>query len=55
MSIAPAPSPDTERFDDDLLVLTAEGNNDASTVFYERTASRLHGLVRRVLIDPAQS
>jgi len=55
LSIAPAPAADTERSDDDLLVLTAEGNKEAFAVFYDRTASRVYGLVKRVLIDPAQS
>ena len=55
MSIAPAPAADTERSDDDLLVLTAEGNQEAFALFYDRTASRVCGLVKRVLIDPAQS
>ena len=55
MSIAPAPAADTERSDDDLLVLTAEGNQEAFALFYDRTASRVYGLVKRVLIDPAQS
>jgi RNA polymerase sigma-70 factor (ECF subfamily) len=55
MTIAPAPEPGIERSDDDLLVLTAEGNRDAFTVFYDRTAPRVFGLVKRVLVDPAQS
>jgi RNA polymerase sigma-70 factor (ECF subfamily) len=55
LSIAPAPAADTERSDDDLLVLTAEGNKEAFAVFYDHTSSRVYGLVKRVLIDPAQS
>lgn len=55
MSLAPAPPVGVERSDDDLLVLIAEGNRQAFAVFYDRTASRVLGLVRRILVDPAQS
>ncbi|GAA4266582.1 ECF RNA polymerase sigma factor SigK [Frondihabitans peucedani] len=55
MTLAPAPSADTPRSDDDLLLLTAEGNREAFTLLYDRTAARILGLVRRVLIDQAQS
>jgi RNA polymerase sigma-70 factor (ECF subfamily) len=55
VSIAPAPEPGIDRSDDDLLLLASEGNNEAFTVFYDRTASRVLGLVTRVLIDPSQS
>lgn len=55
MTLAPAPSVDTPRSDDDLLLLTAEGNREAFTLLYDRTAARILGLVRRVLIDQAQS
>lgn len=55
MSIAPAPEPGIDRSDDDLLLLASEGNKEAFTVFYDRTASRVLGLVTRVLIDPSQS
>ncbi|MBD8540555.1 RNA polymerase subunit sigma, partial [Frigoribacterium sp. CFBP 8751] len=55
MPLAPAPPLGTERSDDDLLVLVAEGNQQAFAVFYDRTAARVLGLVRRILVDPAQS
>lgn len=55
MTLAPAPSVDTPRSDDDLLLLTAEGNREAFTLLYDRTAAGILGLVRRVLIDQAQS
>lgn len=53
MSIAPAPA--TYRSDEDLLILTAEGNRTAFTLFYDHTVSRVFGVVKRVLVDPAQS
>lgn len=40
---------------DHLLILVAGGDKDAFATFYDRTAPRVHGLVRRLLIDPAQS
>lgn len=55
MTLAPAPPVGVERSDDDLLALIAEGNQQAFAVFYDRTASRVLGLVRRILVDPAQS
>ncbi|MFF1635950.1 sigma-70 family RNA polymerase sigma factor [Leifsonia sp. NPDC058248] len=40
---------------DDLLRLTATGDRDAFSELYDRTAARVLGLIRRVLVDPAQS
>ncbi|GGI44728.1 RNA polymerase sigma-70 factor (ECF subfamily) [Agromyces flavus] len=39
----------------ELLVATAGGDRDAFSRFYDHTAARVHGLVRRVLVDPAQA
>ncbi|AMM22767.1 RNA polymerase subunit sigma (plasmid) [Frondihabitans sp. PAMC 28766] len=55
MRLAAAPPADTFRTDDDLLVLTAEGNQEAFGVLYDRISRRVFGLVKRVLVDPAQS
>ncbi|WP_371812345.1 ECF RNA polymerase sigma factor SigK [Frigoribacterium sp. CFBP 8766] len=55
MSLAPALPADTERSVDELLALVAEGNERAFAAFYDGTASRVLGLVRRILVDPAQS
>lgn len=55
MSLAAAPPPDMFRTDDDLLLLTAEGNKEAFSVLYDRISRRVFGLVKRVLVDPAQS
>jgi len=52
---APAAFADGHRTDDELLLATARGDERAFTDFYDRTASRVLGLIRRVLIDPAQS
>jgi len=41
--------------DDDLVAAFAAGDERAFGEFYDRTVSRVHGLVRRVLVDPAQS
>lgn len=40
---------------DDLLVRTAAGDRAAFSALYDRMAPRVLGLVRRVLVDPAQS
>lgn len=40
---------------DALLVRTATGDQQAFSAFYDHTASRVLGLIRRVLIDAAQS
>jgi RNA polymerase sigma-70 factor, ECF subfamily len=40
---------------DALLVRTASGDQAAFSAFYDHTASRVLGLIRRVLIDSAQS
>ncbi|MFF1573147.1 sigma-70 family RNA polymerase sigma factor [Leifsonia sp. NPDC058292] len=40
---------------DGLLALTATGDQRAFSELYDHTASRVLGLVRRVMIDPAQS
>ena len=46
------PSPASE---DDLLLATARGDQEAFAALYERLAPRVHGIVRRVVRDPAQS
>jgi RNA polymerase sigma-70 factor (ECF subfamily) len=38
-----------------LLELTAEGNREAFGELYSKLSARVHGMVRRVLRDPAQS
>ncbi|MFF2053187.1 ECF RNA polymerase sigma factor SigK [Leifsonia sp. NPDC058194] len=40
---------------DALLARTATGDQQAFSTFYDQTASRVLGLIRRVLIDSAQS
>lgn len=55
MPIAPAPPLGAPRSDDDLMQLVSEGNHDAFAALYDRISGRVLGLVRRVLIDPAQS
>lgn len=40
---------------DDLLTRTAAGDQGAFSVLYDHVASRVLGLVRRVLVDPSQS
>jgi RNA polymerase sigma-70 factor, ECF subfamily len=40
---------------DDLLLLIAKGDEGAFAELYERMSAPIHGLVRRVLRDPAQS
>ncbi|ROQ37222.1 RNA polymerase sigma factor (sigma-70 family) [Frondihabitans sp. PhB188] len=55
MTLAAAPPPDAPRTDEDLLALVAEGNHDAFAVFYDRICGRVFGLIKRVLVDPAQS
>ena len=39
----------------ELLVATAAGDRDAFSRFYDHMAARVHGLVRRVLVDAAQA
>jgi RNA polymerase sigma-70 factor (ECF subfamily) len=55
VTLFPAPPADVQRSDDDLLVLVGQGNKAAFAALYDRTAPRVMGLVKRVLIDPAQS
>jgi RNA polymerase sigma-70 factor (ECF subfamily) len=55
VSLAPALPAAPERSDDELLALVAEGDERAFAAFYDGTVSRVLGLVRRILIDPAQS
>lgn len=55
MTLAPAVFADTHRTDNDLLVLVAEENRRAFAVLYDRINGRVFGLVKKVLIDPAQS
>ncbi|MFF2275855.1 ECF RNA polymerase sigma factor SigK [Agromyces sp. NPDC058126] len=40
---------------DELLVATASGDREAFGRFYDETAARVFGLVRRVLVDAAQA
>ena len=40
---------------DDLLVAAATGDRAAFGELYDRTASRVFGLVRRIVVDPAQA
>jgi len=40
---------------DDLLVATGVGDRAAFGALYDRTAARIFGLVRRVVVDPAQA
>ncbi|MGX5696625.1 ECF RNA polymerase sigma factor SigK [Agromyces soli] len=40
---------------DGLLVATATGDRDAFSRFYDQTAPRVFGLVRRILVDAAQA
>lgn len=40
---------------DDLLVATAGGDRAAFGALYDQTAARIFGLVRRLLVDPAQA
>nr|WP_204249414.1 ECF RNA polymerase sigma factor SigK [Frondihabitans sp. PAMC 28766] len=53
--MAYAPLADAEGADDDLLVLVSDGDPDAFAVFYDHMAPRVFGIVKRVLVDPAQS
>ena len=55
MTLAPAIPADVERSNEDLISLTVAGNDRAFAALYDRTASRVLGLVRRILIDQAQS
>jgi RNA polymerase sigma-70 factor (ECF subfamily) len=40
---------------DELLVATASGDREAFSRFYDQTAPRVFGLVRRILVDAAQA
>ena len=40
---------------DDLLVATGIGDRAAFAALYDRTSARIFGLVRRVVVDPAQA
>ena len=57
MTSASASAPQSLRgpSDDELLLAVAGGDERAFSALYDRTASRVHGLVRRILIDYAQS
>ena len=55
MSLAPALPFSVEWTNEDLLALVAEGNDRAFRVFHDRTSSRVLGLIRRILVDSAQS
>lgn len=55
MSLASALPSGAELTSEHLLALAAEGDDRAFAAFYDRTASRVLGLVRRILVDPAQS
>ena len=49
--IAPDGAPDLEQ----LLARVVTGDHAAFAELYDRTASRVLGLIRRILLDPAQS
>jgi len=55
LTLAPGHQVRSEFSDDELLVQAGEGDRAAFTLFYERTAPRVLGLVTRVLVDPAQA
>jgi RNA polymerase sigma-70 factor (ECF subfamily) len=55
VTLAPATHAGPTPSDDDLVAASARGDQRAFAEFYDRTAPRVHGLVRRVLVDPAQS
>lgn len=55
MTLAPLLDSELRPSDDELVVASARGDERAFAEFYDRTASRVHGLVRRVLVDRAQS
>ena len=55
MTLAPVQHAELSPSDDDLVVAFSRGDERAFAAFYDRTASRVHGLVRRVLVDRAQS
>jgi len=55
MTLAPASHSSLDDLDDDLLVAVATGDDRAFSAFYDRTASRVLGLIRRILVDHAQS
>lgn len=55
MYFATALLPDGGRSDNELLCLISEGSERALAAFYDRTASRVLGLVRRILVNPARS
>ena len=55
MSLASALPFSVERTNEDLLALVAEGNDRAFRVFHDRTSSWVLGLIRRILVDSAQS
>ena len=40
---------------DDLLVATAGGDRAAFGALYDQSAARIFGLVRRIVVDPAQA
>lgn len=48
-------SDDVELADEDLLVASARGDQAAFAQLYDHLAGIVHGVVRRVLRDPAQS
>lgn len=48
---APGPGPTAE----ELLTRVGAGDREAFSVLYDATAARLFGLVRRLIVDPAQA
>jgi len=50
-----SPAPDAVASREDLLAQIARGDRGAFAQFYDLTAARVFGLVRRILIDEAQS
>lgn len=55
MLFATALLPDGGRSDNELLCLISEDSERAFAAFYDKTASRVQGLVRRILVEPARS
>lgn len=47
--------PPTESTDEELLVRSARGDQEAFAELYDRVAGKVYGVVRRVLRDPSQS
>ncbi|MET4782789.1 DNA-directed RNA polymerase specialized sigma24 family protein [Glaciihabitans sp. UYNi722] len=55
MTLISSPPPKPYKTTDELLVGVARGEREAFAEFYDLTAPRVLGLIRRVMRDPAQS